>query len=74
MELHHFGIWLPAPGHPGDSVIILGFFAMLPFGEPIPGADVIAGKDIEWLQSAEQDVFGRPPPACSRKRSLRPSR
>jgi hypothetical protein len=60
LEIHHPGVGFPAPGCPRDSVVIQRFFALQPFSEPVPGGDVIAGKHIEWLQSAEQDVFGRP--------------
>lgn len=52
------GIGFPAPGYFRDSLVIQRLFAPQPFGEPVPGADVIAGKHIQRLQSAKHDVFG----------------
>lgn len=70
MKIHHAGVGLPSIGYLRDSLVIQRLFAPPPFGEPVPGADVIPGEHIEWLRTAEQDVFGRPSSASFECRGI----
>ena len=62
MEVRKPGVWLPVVNGGLDARVVKRLSAVEPARKVVPGANIVAGEDIQPTKAAEEGVFGSPAP------------